>query len=510
MATFTICYSGTDCYLDHALVLRKPREMASYNVESRYIPSKIHDLLSKYCSDQGIAPLSTTLNGCGGPYNETCEELPIRIWSEVTEEVDSETHATVTNWKCSKAPRNLISASDTVSGNSVEWIAIAGIAQMFGVTLHLVEAGRYQELIDEWPSNPSFTMDYRPSDLAYPLNNQRWNLSPQSEAGHYCLRWSKEDDDKIQSSLNGEIDTVALVGHSRGGVACIIASNYLAEWFPSLAIKIVAFDPVPGTGDWWGCLTRIPAMSQMEYVGIYAIDETSAGFNAVAPQVKGIDATSSDPNSPETKIWDPLSPKSDPSGFKNWSVASYQLIYTRGRHATVPGSKSLSGGAKVENDSDPQIGSSGNLAFALTIKLLNKWKVPLVELRGDKVQEWIASMNGSSALFEKMRDYNYTGLGFLNNIVYYKARGISSTGGSEFGKWQYLEAFITPPEVSSQTQSAINWQRGLIAQCNWGITTWVLRDQYYPSLGGTGRVHRWTYLGDYLQNYAQQNRIPMN
>ncbi len=505
MATFTICYSGTDCYLDHALVLRKPKEMASYNEESRYIPSRIHNLLSRFCSDQGIAPISTTLNGCGGPYNETCDLLPIRIWSEITEE-DPHTEQTIRHWECYKAPKNV---TDTLDGKSVEKIAIAGIAQMFGITLHLVEVGRYQDLLEDWP-DARYTMDYRQENLAYPLENQRWNRSAQSEAGHYCLRWSKEDNDKIQAIIGTKIDTVALVGHSRGGVACLIAANYLAEWFPELAIKIVALDPVPGTGDWWGCITRIPAMPQMEYIGIYAIDETSAAFNAVVPKVKGISTILPDQVPPELKIWDPLSPSSDPAGFRSWSVASYQLIYTRGRHATVPGSNSLSGGAKAD-DSDPAIGSSGNLAFALTIKLLHQWKVPLSEVKAEQVQGWITSMNESAGLFEKMRDFNYTGLGFLNNVVYYKARGISSTGGREFGKWQYLEAFITPPEGGSkQAQSLINWQRGLIAQTDWRVTTWVLRDQYYPSFGGTGRVHRWTYLADYLQDYVQNNKILSN
>ena len=61
--TFTICYSGTDCYLDQGLVLRSPKEMHSYNPQSGYIPSKVHHRLSQV--EKGY-PLSVTLNGCGG------------------------------------------------------------------------------------------------------------------------------------------------------------------------------------------------------------------------------------------------------------------------------------------------------------------------------------------------------------------------------------------------------------------------------------------------------------
>lgn len=497
MATFTICYSGTDCYLDHGLVLRKPREYASYNKYSGYIPSKVHFRLSQALGANDL-PNSTTLNGCGGPYNETCHDLPIRIWSQNIRDIDESTGEKELFWQCTKAPASVISLLDTVSGNSVEWIAIAGIAQMFDITLHLVPAGQLDTVLNEFDRPTTERMNYTRQDLSFPETNYRWNNTKQSEAGHYCLRWNERDNAKIQAFLTA-FSTVVLLGHSRGGVACLIAANYLAEWFPGLKLKIAALDPVPGTGNWWPCLTHIPAMPEMEYVGIYAIDETSVGFNAVVPRVKGIDNTDLD-----IKVWDPLSPVSNGAGFQNWHTANFQLIYTRGRHATVPGSTSRFGQGDADPQ-DPDIGSSGNLACAYIIQRLAGWGVPLTQIDAPAVQRWILQMNNYSAQFAAMRNYTYTtgNSGWFNSRFFYSARGISSNSGTEFGLWNYLEAFITPPAPSNgQTIEETNRQRGLITE---GI-----RKKYYPEFGGTNKVHPWSYLGDVLQNYVQQNKILSN
>jgi hypothetical protein len=483
--TFTICYSGTDCYLDHALVLRKPKEMQQYNQISGYIPSKIHRLVSELPSVSPI-PLSTTLNGCGGPYNESREDLPIRIWSEIPVEVDESTSEW--KWHCSKPPYFL---GDTESGKSLELIAIAGIAKMLGITLHLVPLGRYSDLLDEWPSDTNDRMEYEQKDLQYPENDQRWNRCSQSEAGTYCLRWSTEDNNKIQRLIGNVIGTVALVGHSRGGVACLVAANYLAEWFPGLMIKIVALDPVPGSGNWCDNYSLIPAVGNLEYVGIYAIDETSAGFNAVVPRVK---------NNTD-QIWNPLLPGSANSSEVWEPKTGYKLIYTRGRHATVPGSNSLSGGYN-ENDPDVSIESSGNLVYALTVGLLCKWGVPLAPIPADQVFKWIQTMNSASAQFAAMRNYNYGPMkatGLLNGLLFYKARGISSGAKDEErrsflgNKFEYLEPYITSPQ---DTERALA-ERGLIEK--------GLREKEYPSRGGTKRVHPWYYLSDYLQSVIDLN-----
>jgi len=491
MATYTICYSGTDCFLDQALVLRKPEEMNSYNVSSGYIPSKVyHDLTLA----NGENANCTTMNGCGIPYLGCHESLPVRVWSLESEEVGLSDPDPEYFSVCSNAPS--YGQSDRATGKSVEIISIAGIASMLGVTLHLIPIGQLDDIKQHW--NEQYSDGYGLDKLAYPKNNSMWNNTPQASAGHYCLRWSEADNNKIEAFIK-DFKTVALVGHSRGGVACLIASNYIAEWFAPLGIKIIALDPVPGPGDWWECITQIPGIKNMEYVGIYAIDETSYGFNGVVPRVKYVDG------SKKVSVWDPLSPikSSSSAGAASWSNNDYQLIYTRGRHATVPGSRSSWG----QGDTDPNndnVGASGNLANAYAIKKLNGWGLALTEISDQQVSTWIADMNRIPTHFKEMRNYTYTPaakVGLIGLRWYYQARGISSTSGNNPNSWNYLEAFIqyvtsdniddVPNIYGGTTDPAlINDMRGLINQ---GV-----RDTYYDEYGGTDNVHPWHFLSDLL------------
>ncbi|WMW80937.1 hypothetical protein RF679_01325 [Undibacterium cyanobacteriorum] len=475
MATFTICYSGTDCYMDHGLVLRYPNEMASYNVESGYIPSKVHQLLSdKRKGAENQYKISTTLNGCGTPYNETCDQLPIRIWSEHM--ISDAPQSFDWEWECTGATRSTQvtltnMALDSLNGLSIELIAIAGIAQMLNVTLHLVPKGKLDELREHWPD--SGNMGYTLADLACPVTNK------DPEVGDYTLRWSAADNVKIQQFLE-VFDQVAIVGHSRGGVACIIASNYLGQFFPSLKLKILTLDPVPGPGNWWEVLAQIPAMENMEYIGIYAIDETSSGFNAVVPRVREGMGTQV-----KRKIWDPLASDSNPAGFIGWSAASYKLIYTRGRHATIPGSNSRFGqGEKDPHDDD--IGSCGRLVFSFVVDQLIRWGVPLSPIDKVSVKKWLTQTLNAADKFTSMRAYTYEGwlAKKANMFFYYDARGISSSSGPRPSEWQYLEAYIT----QSAKRDPV---RGLIIQ---GIY-----DNYYKTCAGTGTVHPWAFLGDILE-----------
>ncbi len=471
MSTFTICYSGTDCYLDQSLVMRKPEEMYSYNAVSGYIPSKINKLIANANPAQTS---SVTMNGCGGPYAIDSQSLPVRLWSI---EQDPDLESTDTWVRCSLPPKFW---TDSISGSSLEIITIAGLARMLGVTLHLVKTGNLEELLaDNW--YPQYLMGYTKESIAYPLGDDgMWNNCLQATAGNYCLRWSKSDDEMIKK-FQEEFKKVVLLGHSRGGVSCIIAANYLAEWFGNLEIKVCTLDPVPGTGEWWPVLTNLPGKKTLEYVGIYAIDETSGGFNGVVPRVKllvneGLEA------------WDPLSTHNGNISAADWKTTSYELLYTRGRHATVPGSRSAQGNGETD-PVDNNVGASGNLANAYVVSKLIGWGVTLKAIEKSDISLWITMMNSHSAHFAKMRDSNYGPvkiLGKMNGWWYYNARGISSASGANPYSWMYLEAFIKIAEGSNTEE--INTRRGLI---NMGV-----REKYYQKYAGTGKVHNWVYLGE--------------
>ena len=494
MKTYTICYAGTDNYFNQGLDKNLPEVQESYNSYSGYIPSKINNLLSLQVSKNKI---STALNGCGEPYQKTRKSLPVRVWS-----LDSKTQQT----QCEYAPSIV---GDAGLGSSMDIIAIAGIAKMLGVTLHIVPTGEFKQIKNNWA--PQNTMGYTQADLAFPKD--KGSTTQQATMGGNDLRWNEEDDNTITKFLTN-FNQVVLLGHSRGGVSCIIAANYLAEWFNSLAIKIIALDPVPGTGPWWNCLSHVPATPNMEYIGIYAIDETSEGFNGVVPRVKGITNT----KDKEIAIWDPLNPASTSPNFENWNYSNYRLLYTRGRHATVPGSRTSFG--RDEDPIDNNVGASGNLVNAYVIKKLNEWNVNLPPCHATDINGWINDMNSISDHFKEMRNYTYStdklfggaiggaiggviggtagaGLGvaigtLVNQVAYFHARGISSTAGINPSAWNYLEAFIQYQKitdtVTQQEADKINKQRGLV---NIGV-----RDKYYDEFAGSskGQIHPWHFI----------------
>ncbi|MBT0569630.1 hypothetical protein KIK84_04790 [Curvibacter sp. CHRR-16] len=460
--TFTICYSGTDCYLDHALVLRKPDEIKCYNEVSGYIPSKIHKIINKNNKSWENAGDSTSLDGPGGPYNESRENLPVIIWEteDINSGYESDTDSFGNTIIKDKQPilkyyhtKPAPSKIDSATGLSMETIAIAGIAKMFDITIHMVryESSQTKEQFDGY-FDETRTSPHKAVSLEYPSQWKNWQ-NQCATPGHWRLRWNEADNEKIDR-FKKEYGTIVLIGHSRGGVECIIASNYLADLWPEFKIKIIAIDPVPGPGDWWGVLTKIPEKTNtepVEYIGVYAIDETSANFNAVTPRIKGVN----------DKLWDPLGSKSQtyqPNQNK------YELIYTRGRHATAPGSICIYGDSDPNNTNE-EIGSSGNLVFAYTIKKLDEWGVKIkdkikVAIKNN-IKEWRIQLENKCDDYGKMRDKNYgpwNVFGLLNGIIYYNARGISSSSGANPSDWSYLETYIKNP--STQLQKKI---KGLIA-----------------------------------------------
>jgi len=85
---------------------------------------------------------------------------------------------------------------------------------------------------------------------------------------------------------NQAIDTVNIVGWSRGAVTCLKQAYLLAEVLPQLKVNILAFDPVPGQDpnkheeD-----TRTITKNIQTYWGILALNERRMNFRCVDPGV---------------------------------------------------------------------------------------------------------------------------------------------------------------------------------------------------------------------------------
>ncbi|NQZ09981.1 MAG: hypothetical protein HRT35_22760, partial [Algicola sp.] len=193
------------------------------------------------------------------------------------------------------------------------------------------------------------------------------------------------------------------------------------------------------------------------YFGIYSIAETSGGFNAVVPGVQ---------LSPDDR-WDPLA--SD-YGYGTVKPDEYQLIFSRGRHATIPGSN-VADGTGDATKAQKGIGSVGELIYYLCLSRLQHWGVNIsYTATAQSINALKTTMNDLSGQYYLMRDTGYTGMRAFNGIFYYNARGITSTPGLDPTAWDYLQKFIpmtatreqgnnnepTPQRVDHAIWSALN------------------------------------------------------
>jgi len=125
------------------------------------------------------------------------------------------------------------------------------------------------------------------------------------------------------------------------------------------------------------------------------------------------------------------------------------LIFSRGRHATIPGSR-MSDGA----DFDPAhisavVGSVGDLVFYRCQQLLRQWGVEQADTlpASGVIAGLKTTINDHSATFTAMRQFTYPlGKGLFND----RARGISSSSGSLPWKWDYLEKFLPEDATAAQ------------------------------------------------------------
>lgn len=389
MSTFTLCFCGTDCYLDEGFVNRADSggtDPAVYG-QAGYIPAKIYqDLNAPYHS--ALVP------GPGKPYMDFKSQL----WVPPT----------------ALAPSALI---DTALGLSMWDLAGHAAAKVVGSE----SVGRAEKCL----------MNFRDDSVRRLINQVKTTvgaeLGPNSRKppSHNRYQWNTDKLKQLLATVynkRGVIDTINLIGHSRGGVNAIICSHELATLFPNARVNIFAIDPVPGAGTLSKEMMSL-GPTVVNYVGVYAIDEVSNGFNGVVPR-RLIDG----------KYIDPLA--TGPGNRLN--IPGYYLIYSPGRHGTVAGNQTLNGTADKTKTSGV-IAYVGHLVDRLARACLKRWGSPIEPLNTGTPQSLKAGAANHPELYRKMRETTYTGPilpGYLTE------RGITSTSGSNPRAWCYLEDAI--------------------------------------------------------------------
>lgn len=132
------------------------------------------------------------------------------------------------------------------------------------------------------------------------------------------------------------------IGHSRGATECVMAAWFLHAYGPpDIPVRIVAIDPVPGPGNWYGILTQLPP-NVASYVSVLAWDHLDYGFNALVPRPNakmagGTTALKLGKGwthlADDYQLADPLAPSKNGSA----QPTEYKLYTCRGRHGTVAG-----------------------------------------------------------------------------------------------------------------------------------------------------------------------------
>ncbi|WP_194894186.1 Tat pathway signal protein [Catenulispora pinisilvae] len=170
------------------------------------------------------------------------------------------------------------------------------------------------------------------------------------------------------------------IGHSRGAVECVMAAWFLQAYgtpeVKNIPVRILAIDPVPGPGTWYGILTQLPP-NVASYVGVTAWDHLDTGFNGVVPRPNARMAGSTQTLTlggdwmslaDNYQLTDPLAPPK--SGATQ--PTEYKLFACRGRHGTVAGNTTADGQYDPANLS-PSVGRVGQLVYKLARAYLTEW-----------------------------------------------------------------------------------------------------------------------------------------
>lgn len=392
-STYTVCFCGTDCWTDQGLpggTARGGSTPAGYGTAG-YIPVKAHSEI------QG--PNKTVVPGPGAPYVQ--DQRMLWVPSTVSSSMQSlDTGLGLSMWDLAgHAAAKVVGTvsegrgPDHLEDLENERVRAELLAIKEAIGAHLLPGSGLKP-----PSHERY--QFRPAQLELLLDSADANLR------------------------DGKIMTINLIGHSRGAVEAIMCSHELAYLFPDATVNIFAIDPVPGPGPLkTEMMTLGPTVGT--YVGVYALDEVSNGFNAVAPWPKY-----------QGQYIDPLDTVGSQSD--QITVPNYHLIYAPGRHGTVAGAKTRNGDSD-ENMLSDEAAQVGIFVDYLARSFLRQWgtNIPASQARLGDLRP---AMTEHAAIYRNMRATVYPRTGDVT--YHWRERGITSSEGSNPSAWSYLEDAI--------------------------------------------------------------------
>jgi hypothetical protein len=377
--------------------------------ESGYIPVKLYEL-SKNDNISFVMP------GPGAP------------WAEMHAELWFPTSLSLTP-----------GALDTVAGNSMGDIAGHAVACCLGIP----SSGRMKDK----PTKSDMAQRINPFDQAI-TDLKDWLGAELTSVSPGQCWWSATNIKSLSKRLESNkvrdpVEVVNIIGHSRGGVAAIMASHDIHDLFPKAKINIFAIDPVPGTGNLTYKQVTL-SKGVTNYVGIYALDERSGGFNGIVPNYHNDKGVLTKPLELGGAVQNNKRPFDDMLGG-----GYYRCIYSPGRHGTVAGMKTSDGTAEgkielVMNYSEYVAVLVFRLAKSYFTSWGTKFPAPAYKPRGDMssgTMQLYLQGDHAKEYFKKMRKTTYnTGSG--GGILYFEERGVTSSEGRDGRDWEYLEEVI--------------------------------------------------------------------
>lgn len=421
MAIFTLYFCGTDCWIDESFVDRSNSGGTAPRVygPAGYIPTYLYRQQTAN-RDQHKA----VMPGPGAPWYAAWKEL----WVPTTIKTKGG------------------ASRDTGTGESMWDLAGHAAARVVGVPSR--GRGDYEQ------GDQAFQNLVRDVNRQIGAHVNSRDDPPSNDA----YRWTPELLEVTlaarKSTMRGKVTTINLIGHSRGGVGAIMCTHELAYLFPNASVNVFAIDPVPGSG------TLSPEMAKLgktvrNYVGVYAIDEISSGFNGVVPQVWH-----------GGRYVDPLQTV---QANQRIDVPRYHLIYAPGRHGTVAGNATSDGKAdpnKVHADT----AAVGALVGRLASACLRGWgtDVPYVDLGDHDVTWYQNKMTSAADRYRGMRKFTYV----PRSGSHWYERGITSSTSSNMSAWHYLEDAIGNQPLVDRELSVSFFGYRTVSRPNPGRVRW--------------------------------------